>query len=79
MGKGSPQRRGLNSAIVDGGGPLNIFGGIPTIATDYSPMWDHQTWEEWTREGDPKKGYRSRLTGISDPGFCKARLDYWSE
>jgi len=55
-----PQRLGLNSAIVDGGGPLNIFGGIPTIATDYSPMWDLNL-GEWTQEA-VKRGYRSRLT-----------------
>ena len=60
MGKENPQRQGLNSAIVDGGGPLNIFGGIPTIATDYSPMWDLNL-GEWTPEAI-KRGYRSRLT-----------------
>lgn len=60
MGKNNPQRQGLNSAIVDGGGPLNIFGGIPTIATDYSPMWDLNL-GEWTQEA-VQSGYRSRLT-----------------
>ncbi len=60
MGKENPQRQGLNSAIVDGNGPLNIFGGIPTIATDYSPMWDLNL-GEWTSEAI-KRGYRSRLT-----------------
>ncbi len=60
MGKENPQRQGLNSAIVDGSGPLNIFGGIPTIATDYSPMWDLNL-GEWTQEA-VKRGYRSRLT-----------------
>jgi len=60
MGKENPQRQGLNSAIVDGSGPLNIFGGIPTIATDYSPMWDLNL-GEWTPEAI-KRGYRSRLT-----------------
>ena len=31
----NPQRQGFNSALKgDGGGPLNILGGIPTIATD---------------------------------------------
>ena len=36
----NPQRQGFNSALVDGGGPLNVLGGIPTIATDYSTLWD---------------------------------------
>ncbi len=60
MGKENPQRQGLNSAIVDGSGPSTIFGGIPNIATDYSPMWDLNL-GEWTPEAI-KRGYRSRLT-----------------
>src|SRR5215213_4872861 len=35
-GKGNPQRQGLNSALMGEGSPLNVLGGIPTIATDYS-------------------------------------------
>jgi hypothetical protein len=36
----NPQRQGIESALVDGRGPLNVLGGIPTVATDYSPLWD---------------------------------------
>ena len=60
MGKDNPQRQGLNSAIADGGGPVNIFGGIQTIGTDYSPLWDANV-GEWTQDAI-SKGYRSRLT-----------------
>ncbi len=59
-GKGNPQRQGLNSAISDGGGPLNVFGGVPTIAGDYSPMWDLNLWT-WTDEAR-NKNYGSRMT-----------------
>lgn len=59
-GKGNPQRQGLNSALSDGGSPLNTLGGIPTIATDYSPLWDLNPYV-WTQEAIDK-GYRSRLT-----------------
>jgi hypothetical protein len=59
-GSGNPQRQGLNSAIADGASPLNVFGGIPTIATDYSPMWDFNL-GVWTQEAIDL-GYRSRLT-----------------
>ena len=59
-GKGNPQRQGLNSALSDGGSPLNTLGGIPTIATDYSPLWDLNPYV-WTEEAI-NKGYRSRLT-----------------
>jgi len=60
MGKDNPQRQGLNSAIADGGGPMNIFGGIQTVGTDYSPLWDANV-GEWTQDAI-SKGYRSRLT-----------------
>ena len=59
QGKGNPQRQGLSSAIADGGGPLNVFGGVPTIAGDYSPIWDLQL-GEWSQEA-VARGYRSRL------------------
>jgi len=59
MGKGNPQRQGLNSAIVDGNGPLNVFGGVPTIALDYSPLWDLNL-GVWTPEAI-QRGYRSRV------------------
>jgi hypothetical protein len=59
-GKDNPQRQGLNSAIADGASPLNVFGGIPTVATDYSPLWDFNL-GVWTQEAIDR-GYRSRLT-----------------
>jgi hypothetical protein len=35
-----PTRQGFFSALRDKRSPLNVFGGIPTVATDYSPVWD---------------------------------------
>lgn len=72
-GQVSPQRQGFNSAILGQGGPLNILGGIPTIATDYSPLWDLNL-GEWTQEA-VDNGYRSRMTeefailGMVERGF----------
>src|SRR5262249_42282135 len=43
----NPQRQGFYSALTDGRGPLNVLGGIPTIANDYSPIWDVNL-VEWT-------------------------------
>ena len=59
-GLDNPQRQGLNSAISDHRTPLNVLGGIPTIATDYSPLWDMNPFV-WTQEAIDK-GYRSRLS-----------------
>lgn len=58
-GKENPQRQGLDSAISDGLSPLNVLGGIPTVATDYSPLWDLNL-GVWTKDAI-EKGYRSRL------------------
>ena len=44
-----PLRNGLNSALRGEGTPLNVLGGIPTIATDYSPLWDVNL-GMWTQE-----------------------------
>jgi len=60
FGEVNPQRQGFNSAIVGQGGPLNVLGGIPTVATDYSPLWDLNL-GEWTQEAIDA-GYRSRMT-----------------
>lgn len=60
MGVESPQRQGFNSALAGEGGPLNTVGGIPTIATDYSPLWDLNPYV-WTQEAIDA-GYRSRAT-----------------
>jgi hypothetical protein len=59
-GQDNPQRQGLNSALMGEGSPLNVLGGIPTIATDYSPLWDINA-GVWTQEAIDN-GYRSRLT-----------------
>ncbi len=59
-GDKNPQRQGLNSAIVDHRSPLNVLGGIPTIATDYSPLWDVNL-GFWTDEA-LEKHYDSRVT-----------------
>jgi len=65
-GPDNPQRQGLNSALTDQGAkpgtplsPLNVFGGIPTIATDYSPLWDANV-GVWTQEAIDN-GYRARV------------------
>ena len=58
-GADNPQRQGLDSAIADGRSPLNVLGGIPTVATDYSPLWDANL-GEWTQEA-VDQGYRARV------------------
>ena len=59
-GADNPQRQGLNSALLkEGRGPLNLLGGVPTIALDYSPLWDVNV-GEWTQEAIDN-GYRSRM------------------
>lgn len=69
----NPQRQGFESALRGEGGPLNILGGIPTVATDYSPLWDLNL-GEWTPEAI-ERGYRTRLTeefqilGMVERGF----------
>ena len=56
----NPQRQGVGAALLDGHRPNNTFGGIPTTATDYSPVWDANLYE-WTDEAI-RKGYRGLLT-----------------
>ncbi len=64
-GADNPQRQGLNSALSDVGEdgkplpPVHVIGGIPTLALDYSPLWDLNL-GEWTEEAIDK-GYRSRM------------------
>ncbi len=58
-GCANPQRQGLFAALTDTYRPNNTFGGIPTLALDYSPLWDAQLYE-WTPDAI-KKGYRSQL------------------
>ncbi|GGR24036.1 hypothetical protein [Deinococcus ruber] len=74
-GKGNPQRQGFNSALGDPGvsGPLNVLGGIPTVATDYSPIWDLNVYA-WTK-ASIDAGYRARnieefqILGLAERGF----------
>jgi len=56
-----PWRQGLNSAILGEGNPLNILGAIPTVAFDYSPLWDFNIYQ-WTNFSIAN-GIRTRLTG----------------
>ncbi|MBA3287628.1 MAG: hypothetical protein H0U21_06345 [Acidimicrobiia bacterium] len=58
-GADNPQRQGLASALVDELPPLHVVGGLPTIALDYSPLWDLNL-GEWTQEAIDA-GYRARV------------------
>jgi len=58
-GRNNPQRQGLNSALKDKLPPLNLVGGLPTVALDYSPAWDLNL-GFWTQNAI-RKGYRSRV------------------
>jgi hypothetical protein len=55
----NPQRQGLSADLADGYRPNNTLGGIPTLALDYSPMWDANLYE-WTHDAI-SKGYREQL------------------
>ena len=72
-GQVNPQRQGLDSAVAGQGGPNNVLGGIPTVATDYSPLWDVNL-GEWTQVAIDRN-YRSRMTdeftilGMVERGF----------
>ncbi len=61
-GANHPFRQGIESAIQDGKFPLNIFGGIPTINLDYSPIWDAQL-VQWSPDA-VKKGYKTRIIDL---------------
>jgi len=68
-----PGRSGLNSALRGDGGPLNVLGGIPTVATDYSPLWDMNL-GMWTPQA-VAAGLRTRwleefqILGFAERGF----------
>jgi hypothetical protein len=55
----NPQRQGLFATLIDDFRPNNTFGGIPTIALDYSPIWDANLFE-FTPEAI-SNGYRGQL------------------
>ncbi len=55
----NPQRQGLIAALTDGFRPNNILGGIPTIAPDYSPLWEAEPYE-WTADS-VARGFRGQL------------------
>lgn len=58
-GCNNPMRQGLYAALTDGYRPNNVFGGIPTIAPDYSPLWNGNLYE-WTPDA-VNRGYRGQL------------------
>ncbi len=58
-GCANPMRQGLFAALTDGHRPNNVFGGIPTIAPDYSPLWNGNLYE-WTADAIAR-GYRGQL------------------
>jgi hypothetical protein len=58
-GCNNPQRQGLSAELADGYRPNNTLGGIPTIALDYSPIWDANLYE-WTPDA-VSNGYREQL------------------
>ena len=58
-GCANPMRQGLFAALTDGHRPNNVFGGIPTIAPDYSPLWNGNLYE-WTQDA-VSRGYRGQL------------------
>ncbi len=64
-GKDNPQRQGLFSALTDVGDdgkplpPTHVIGGVPTLALDYSPLWDINL-GQWTQNAIDR-GYRSRM------------------
>jgi len=73
-GADNPQRQGFNSVLSgESTEPLNVFGGVPTIALDYSPLWDMNL-GVWTDEAIDA-GYRSRMIDefqildIAEQGF----------
>ena len=55
----NPLRQGLSADLADGARPNNVLGGIPTIATDYSPVWDAQLLS-WTQDAI-NQGFRGQL------------------
>jgi hypothetical protein len=55
----NPLRQGLSADLADGARPNNVLGGIPTVATDYSPVWDAQLFS-WTQDAI-NQGFRGQV------------------
>jgi len=71
-GVGNPQRQGFASVLSgESTEPLNVFGGVPTIALDYSPLWDLNL-GIWTDEAIDA-GYRSRMIDEFQSRVCPER------
>lgn len=71
-GCGNPMRQGLNAALAEDHRPNNTFGGIPTIAPDYSPMWNANLYE-WTPDAVARSyrgncGRNSKFSPMSPTG-----------
>jgi hypothetical protein len=72
-GCANPQRQGIFAALTDGHRPNNTFGGVPTTATDYSPVWDANIYE-WTEDAIDK-GFRGlqneefRILALARDGY----------
>ncbi len=62
-GASNPQRQGLESALTDGGGPLNVVGAIPTLGGGYSPLWSVNL-GQWTANAVSGER-RVRVTDLS--------------
>jgi hypothetical protein len=55
----NPTRQGLSADLADSYRPNNTLGGIPTLALDYSPIWDANLYT-WTADAIAN-GYREQL------------------
>jgi hypothetical protein len=55
----NPLRQGLSADLADSFRPNNVVGGIPTLALDYSPIWDANLFE-WTQDAI-SQGFRGQL------------------
>lgn len=68
-----PFRQGLYSSVLGEGDPLNVLGGIPTFAYDYSPLWDVNAYE-WS-SFSIRAGMKTRLReefeilGLAEQGY----------
>ena len=58
-GCNNPLRQGLSPDLADSFRPNNVVGGIPTLALDYSPIWDANLFE-WTQDAI-NQGFRGQL------------------